>query len=314
MGYVAGIEHRVSASSRIPVVLITGASAGLGLALTRKLLPLKWRLILTARADSLPRFTVAGIHSSDRVWLRPLDVTRAEERAAVVSEALEKWDGVDILVNNAGVAYRAVCEHVAEEDHRAQMDVNYLGPMDLIHRVLPRMRERREGRILNVSSVSGMMAMPTMALYSASKFALEGATEALWYEVRPFGIKVTLVQPGFIHSESFQNTRYTALSRAAVDAPDNPYYRHYQRMAGFIARFMERSRATPEAVATRMVHLMHARRPPLRMAATEDAHLFTWLRRMLPRRLYHEVLYRSLPGVRRWGHTEPGAPGGLGGG
>ena len=92
--------------------------------------------------------------------------------------------------------YRAVLEHVSDAERVAQMDVNYLAPMDLIRLVLPRMREKHAGRILNVSSVGGMMAMPTMAVYSASKFALEGATEALYYEVRPWNIRVSLIQPG----------------------------------------------------------------------------------------------------------------------
>lgn len=289
------------APTRQPVVLITGASAGLGLALSKRLLKGHWRLILTAREASLPRFRGAGIVESQTCWIRALDVTSAEQRRAVVEEAEERWGGVDILINNAGVAYRAVCEHVEAADHEEQIRVNYFGPMELIRLVLPAMRERRDGRIINVSSVGGMMAMPTMALYSASKFALEGATEALWYEVRPFGIRVSLVQPGFIHSESFQNTRYTQRSKAAAEDPGNPYSAHYLHMAGFIARCMRQARVTPETVAAKIVRLMTAKHPPLRVAGTDDAHLFGWLRRILPRRLYHEVLYRSLPGIRKWG-------------
>jgi hypothetical protein len=121
--------------------------------------------------------------------------------------------------------------------------------MELIRLVLPGMRRKRAGRIINVSSVGGMMAMPTMALYSASKFALEGATESLWYEVRPWNIHVSLVQPGFIHSDSFRNTRYTEASRQAEKDSANPYYPHYRQMATLITRLMERTSATPEGVA-----------------------------------------------------------------
>jgi short-subunit dehydrogenase len=105
-------------------------------------------------------------------------------------------------------------EHADIDERHAQHEVNYHGPMELVRLVLPTMREKRRGRIINVSSVSGMVAMPTMASYAASKFALEGATEALWYEVRPFKIRVSLVQPGFIRSSSFQNTRLTRLPRS----------------------------------------------------------------------------------------------------
>ena len=282
-------------------VLITGASAGLGLALAKELLPTDYRLILTARESSLPRFAAAGIDEDDRVWLRPMDVTDKAQRCAVVAEAESRWGGVDILVNNAGVAYRSVVEHVAEQERLAQMQVNFLGPMHLMRLVLPTMRRKRHGRILNVSSVGGMMAMPTMAIYSASKFALEGATEALWYEVRPWGIHVTLIEPGFIRSPSFENTRYTTDSRRSFEDDDAAYHAHYEHMAPFIERIMNFAKSTPCTVARRIVKTMRRRSPPLRVAATIDAHLFALLRRLLPRGLYHSVLYRTLPHIKTWG-------------
>lgn len=285
-----------------PVVLITGASQGLGLVLTRHLLARdRYRLVLTARAGSLPRFAAAGVREGPDVMLWPLDVTLEPEREATIAEATRRFGGVDVLVNNAGVAYRAVVEHVSEAEFIAQMAVNYEAPMDLIRLCLPYMRARRAGRIINVSSVGGMMAMPTMAIYSASKFALEGATEALWYEVRPWGIHVSLVQPGFINSRSFENTIYTEASRHSATHPDSPYAAHYQEMSGFIARMMRRVPATPESVARKIVHTLERKHPPLRVAATIDARLFALMRRFLPRRFYHWLLYRSLPHIREWG-------------
>lgn len=289
-------------------VLVTGASTGLGLALARRLLATDHRLILTARAGSMARFAEHGIVEDERVHLRVLDVTAAAERHAVVEEADDRWGGVDVLVNNAGVMYRAVLEHVSDDERVAQMDVNYLAPMDLIRLVLPRMRARRAGRILNVSSVGGMMAMPTMAAYSASKFALEGATESLFYEVRPWNIKVSLVQPGFVHSEAYAMVRFTAESSLARDDIHAAYHAHYELMGPFIARLMRWSRATPDKVARTIVKTMRRRHPPLRVPATFDAHLFAWIRRWLPRPLYHWVLYRMLPDVRKWGHDEDDAP------
>jgi short-subunit dehydrogenase len=163
------------------------------------------------------------------------------------------------------------------------------------------MRARRSGRIVNVSSVGGMMAMPTMAVYSASKFALEGASEALWYEVRPFGIDVTLVEPGFIHSESFRNAHDTADSAHSIVASEDPYHAHYEHMGPFVERLMDWSRSSPEHVARRIERALTMRSPPLRMSGTPDAFLFQMLRRLLPRRVYHAALYRLLPGVSRWG-------------
>ncbi len=283
------------------VVLITGASTGLGLAIARKLIPTGHRLILTARSESIPRFADAGIHDGDRVWLRPLNVTHEAERRQVIAEAEAKWGGVDVLINNAGVAYRAVVEHVVDSERRAQMDVNFRGPMELIRLVLPHMREQRYGRILNLSSVGGMMAMPTMAVYSASKFALEGATESLWYEVRPWNIKVSLIQPGFIRSNSFERTLYTELSSVSSRSESDPYHLHYRHMTNFIRRCMQLSSSSPEDVARIVVKTMHRKNPPLRVSGTRDAWLFGVLRRLLPRRFYHAVLYRGLPRVNTWG-------------
>jgi len=293
-------EPRVGA----PVVLVTGASTGLGLEIARRLAAGPARVVLTAREASLPRLAQAGIEPCERIAILPLDVTDAAQRRAVVAEVEARFGRIDALVNNAGLMVRSVLEHVHDDERLAQMDVNFLAPMELVRLVLPGMRARRSGRIVNVSSVGGMMAMPTMAVYSASKFALEGASEALWYEVRPFGIHVTLLEPGFIHSNSFQNSRLTLESAHSVTAADDPYHAHYEHMGPFVAKLMDWSRASPEFVARRVERALTMRSPPLRMSGTPDAFLFSMLRRMLPRRMYHAMLYRCLPGVSTWGSRD----------
>lgn len=283
------------------MVLITGASTGIGLAVARALLHTNYRVFLTARESSVARFGAHAISESDRVRIRPLDVTSKEQRESVVAEADRDWGGVDILINNAGLAYRAVVEHVEEHERLAQMDVNFRSPMELIRLVLPGMRAKRSGRIITVSSVGGMMAMPTMAAYSASKFALEGAHEALWYEVRPWDVRVSLVQPGFVHSDGFQKVRYTPASDRSEHELADPYHEHYVNMGPFIAKVMRSSRATPESVAGIVLRTMQRRRPPLRVPATFDAFGFSLLRRIVPRSTYHWLLYRMLPRVDTWG-------------
>ena len=282
-------------------VLITGASTGIGLAMARTLTRTKYRVILTARQSSLPRFDIHEVGESENVRIRPLDVTNAEQRQAIIAEADRDWGGVDILINNAGVSYRAVVEHVDEKERLAQMDVNFRSPMELIRLVLPGMRMKRTGRIITVSSVGGMMAMPTMGAYSASKFALEGAHEALWYEVRPWGIRVSLVQPGFVHSDGFQKVRYTPKSDRSEHEVAEPYHEHYVNMTPFIGKVMRSSRATPQSIANVVLKTMRRRRPPLRVPATFDAFGFSVLRRLLPRSTYHWLLYKMLPRVDTWG-------------
>lgn len=283
-------------------VLITGASSGLGLALTRELLLRPdYRLVLTAREESIPRFADAAIDETDRVHIRQLRVNEDTERRALIAEIDEKWGGVDILVNNAGVAYRSVVEHIRQAELARQMEINFDAPLQLIRLVLPGMRKRKFGKIINISSVSGMLAMPTMSPYCASKYALEGITEALWYEVRPWNIRVTLVQPGFIRSDSFKNTRLTEKSEASFEDDHEPYHDHYLGMDSLIKRFMDSAFATPEKVARKICRVMDSSRPPLRVPATIDAYAFNMLRRLLPQRVFHLVLRRALPGVSKWG-------------
>lgn len=287
--------------SRSQTILITGATQGIGLATARRLLDTEHRLILTARESSLDRFAEAGIEASDRVRLRALDVRDDAQRRAVIAEADRDWGGVDILVNNAALSYRSVVEHVRREERLAQMGVNFRAPMQLIQLVLPGMRAKRAGRIITLSSVGGMMAMPTMAVYSASKFALEGAHESLWYEVKPWGVHVSLIQPGFVNSSGFKRVRYTIDSESSEHDPCENYHNHYASMAPFIGKLMTRTWATPDSVARKIIKTMFRRSPPLRVQATIDATVFGLLRRWLPQRLYHWVLYRSLPQVKTWG-------------
>ena len=287
-------------------VLITGASTGIGLATARALCGTSYRVILTARKSSLPRFEAHVVSELPHVRIRALDVTKPEERQAIIDEAERDWGGIDVLINNAGVTYRAVVEHVVEEERLAQMAVNFRAPMEMIRLVLPGMREKGAGRVITISSVGGMMAMPTMAAYSASKFALEGAHEALWYEVKPWGIHVSLVQPGFVDSDGFQRVRYTPQSDRSEHELADPYHEHYVNMSPFIGRLMRMSPATPESVAKVVLKTMRRRRPSLRVPATFDARVFAFLRRILPRGAYHALLYRMLPNVRTWGPREEG--------
>ena len=280
-------------------MLVTGCSSGIGLALAHRLSG--WdaaRLVLTAPERSLGVLGKEGVSADERRLILPLDVVDLEQRRAAVDAALARFGRVDVLINNAGVAYRSVAEHLMPRDAFEQIAVNFLGPMDLARLVLPGMRERRFGRIVNVSSVSGMMAMPTMGAYSASKFALEGASESMWYEMRPWNVHVTLVQPGLIHSDSFRRTRLSTGARRASGDPRDPYAAVYAGMAPFVEGLMKRAFATPDVVARRILATLERRHPPLRMSATIDARLFYLLRRLLPRRVYHEVLYRMLPHVR----------------
>ena len=288
----------------VTTIFITGASAGIGLALAKLLRAEPHRLVLTARAASLPRFAEEGIFPGERTLILPLDVTSAAERHAAIRAVEERWGGVDVLVNNAGLSYRAVAEHVTEAERLAQLDANFLGPMELTRLVLPHMRTQRYGRIINISSVGGMTAMPTLSIYSASKFALEGASESLWYEMRPFNVRVSLVRPGFINSDGFRKTRFTAEGQRAFRDVNDPYHAHYANMDELIEGLMTLTFYTPQDVAETILEVIEHKNPPLWVSGTLDATLFDALRRLLPSGLYHRLLYAGLPRIWRWG--QPG--------
>lgn len=293
-------EHKKAQQNYKPVVLVTGCSSGIGLALAKKLHEkTEYRVIVTAREKSVEKIRNI-FREDDRFLIRVLDVTSTENRQSLIHEISKLWGGVDVLVNNAGISYRSVVEHMTAKDELLQMDTNYLGPMGLIRLCLPHMRETGRGKIINVSSVSGMLAMPTMSSYSASKFALEGACEALWYEMRPFGVKICMVQPGFIHSRSFENVYHTDQSDPTRNW-SGPYRDFYQNMTPFVERMMNMSLTTPEKIADIILKVMEKEHAPLWIPATLDAKLFYYIRRAFPRRLLLPFLYWCLPRARTWG-------------
>jgi short-subunit dehydrogenase len=282
-----------------PVILVTGCSSGVGLALAELLYSqTQYRVIVTARKKSLETLQIK-FEQNERFWIRALDVTSEENRRALVEEVEAAWKGVNILINNAGISYRAVLEHMTEKDELLQMSTNYLGPVNLIRQVMPGMRRIGRGKIINVSSVSGMLAMPTMSSYSASKFALEGMSEALWYEAKPLGINVSLIQPGFIHSNSFKNVYYTEKSHPDA-AAGKVYADYYENMTPFVEKLMNKSFTNPHSLAKLILKVIQTENPPLWIPATLDAAAFSYLRRLIPRRLLLPLLFAFLPNSRRW--------------
>jgi len=282
-----------------PVILVTGCGSGVGWAVAKMLFKMpQYRVVITAREKSVIKLRENFIEN-DRFLIRTLDVTSEFQRETLMDEIKTIWGGVNVLVNNAGISYRSVVEHMTETDEVRQMSTNYFGPMGLIRLVLPKMREQGRGKIICVSSVSGMLAMPTMASYSASKYALEGACEALWYECRPLGIDISLIQPGFIRSRSFNNVYYTEQSDPK-NSKTGPYHDYYENMVPFVEKMMHRSLSHPQKIA-QIIRTIQTERPQLWIPATLDALLFYYIRRIFPRRWLLPFLFLCLPGARHWG-------------
>lgn len=283
------------------VVLITGCATGLGKALVETLArnPI-YKIIVTARAHRIEQLR-EQFHESENLLIRELDVTNESNVYSLVNEIANLWGRIDVLVNNAGICYRSVVEHMDRESEMIQLETNYLGPMSLVRSVLPIMREQMSGHIINVSSVSGMVSMPTMGSYSASKHALEGASESLWYEAKPYGIKVSLVEPGFINSDSFKNILLPKKAKLSAKLK-GPHSEYYKSMAPFIEGLMRWAFATPESIAHKIEKLIEQKNPPLRLRVTLDAVVFSIIRKLLPESIFHKVMFMLLPGSRLWGH------------
>jgi len=278
-------------------VLITGTSSGLGKELVHTLSEAGFFVIATARLKSVETAKKA-FKLLKNVVVYPLDITQMHTHKSFISQMVMAHGAIDILINNAGIAYRSVFEHISEEEENHQMTTNYLGAMELTRCVIPFMREKKSGHIINVSSVGGMMAMPTMAAYCASKFALEGATESLWYELRPWNIYVSLVEIGFVKSKSFTHIYFPKQYLSGLDNTYDLYYKHMER---FVAKMMLSSPSTPHTISKRILKKLILRKhPPLRLSGTWDAKFFFYMRRYIPRRLYHYILYKCLPGIKEW--------------
>jgi NAD(P)-dependent dehydrogenase (short-subunit alcohol dehydrogenase family) len=176
------------------VWFITGCSTGFGRELARLVLDRGYRAVITARDPGTIRDLTAG-HEGHALALK-LDVTDKEEVAEAVKWAESAFGSIDVLVNNAGYGYVGALEESEESEVRALMETNFFGLTRMIHSVIPGMRHRRRGNIVNISSLGGLVGLPGVSYYNASKFAVEGLSEALAKEVAPLGIKVLLVEPG----------------------------------------------------------------------------------------------------------------------
>lgn len=181
-------------SSTTPVWFITGCSTGFGRELACAVLARGWRCVATARNKASLADLADG--ASDRLLTLDLDVTDQKQIAATVEAALKRFGSIDVLVNNAGYGYQTAIEEGVEAEIRAQFDVNVFGLFAMTRAVLPSMRARRKGHVLNITSLAGLAGYAGSGYYAASKHAVEGWSDSLAIEVEPLGIKVICVAPG----------------------------------------------------------------------------------------------------------------------
>ena len=174
-----------------PVWFITGCSTGFGRELAKHVIERGYPTVVTARNPD----DVKDLAAKGEALVLKLDVTNRTQSDEAIKAAEENYGHIDVLVNNAGIGYFAAVEESEEEQVRRMFDINVFGVGRMIHAALPGMRKRHKGFIVNLSSIGGLRSFPSVGYYNATKFAVEGLSEALWQEVEPLGIKVMLVEP-----------------------------------------------------------------------------------------------------------------------
>ena len=242
--------------------LITGCSTGIGREIARAALEAGHSVAVTARnvdavADFVDQF-------GDRALALPLDVTNRDQITSAVGEVEKAFGGIDVLVNNAGYGYMAAVEEGEDAEVRKLFDTNYFGVVDTLKTVLPGMRARRSGHVINISSMTGLVANPPNAYYSSTKFALEALTEALAKEVGPLGIKVTAIEPGAFRTD------WAARSMQESSPPIGDYDDNVGARKTLIKQFADHLPGDPRKVAEAVLMVAGLDEPPLRLLLGRD--------------------------------------------
>ena len=244
------------------VWLITGCSTGIGREVATLALDQGYRVVVTARKPEAVADLVAP--HGDRALALALDVTDRAQIAAAVAAAEDAFGGIDVLVNNAGYGYMAALEEGEDEEVRRLFDTNYFGVVDTIKAVLPGMRSRGRGHIINMSSMTGLVANPPNVYYSSTKFALEAVTEALAQEVASFGLHVTAIEPGAFRTD--WGTRSMKESAAPIEA----YAETVGARKELIKAFADKLPGDPRRVADAVLQIARDQDPPLHLLLGQD--------------------------------------------
>lgn len=254
--------HRTSALAEKPVWFITGCSSGFGRELASHVLARGYRAVVTARNPD----EVKGLADRREALVLKLDVTDQGQVDAAIKAAEDTFDRIDVLVNNAGIGYFAAVEESEEDQVRIMFEINVFGLSRMIHAALPGMRKRRKGYIVNFSSIAGLRSFPSIGYYSATKYAVEGLSEALWQEVEPLGIRVLIVEPsGFRTDWAGRSANETGRPIDDYATTAGAWRRQVRAMSG-------RQPGDPVRAAQAIVKVIESPNPPHHLLLGNDAY------------------------------------------
>jgi NAD(P)-dependent dehydrogenase (short-subunit alcohol dehydrogenase family) len=245
------------------VWFITGAARGMGVDLAKAALDAGHRVVATAR-DAAKVTAALGEH--ENLLAQSLDITDAAASAAAVEAAVGRFGSIDVLVNNAGNFYAGYFEEISDEQFRAQMETNFFGPLNVTRAILPVMRRQRSGHVITITSAAGIIGQEFCAAYAASKFALEGWMESLRYDVQPYGIHTTIVEPGFFRTELLVEGASSIWPELSIDD-------YAERTTQTIAAWKSmngQQGGDPAKLGAALVTITAMETPPLRFVAGAD--------------------------------------------
>ena len=275
------------------VALVTGSSSGIGLLTAVELALDGYRVVATMRnLENRGRLEDAAQKAGvrDRLDLRRLDITEFESLAGAVEAIVRDHGRIDVLVNNAGFSSAGFAEDTQLHEIRDQLETNFFGNAAMTKAVLPIMRRQKSGHIIQISSVCGRAAPPMLGGYSASKFALEGWSEAVRIEVHSLGIRVVLVEPGSYDTDIWE--RNVKVAAGALD-PNSPNRERSQRFVEFV-KSRAKNRRDARQVAKLIVGIARDPNPKLRYLIGGDAKMQVWLKRILPWRTYERMIAKAV--------------------
>ncbi|MCU1533132.1 MAG: short-chain dehydrogenase/reductase [Arthrobacter sp.] len=245
------------------VWFITGAARGMGVDLAKAALDAGHRVVGTAR-DAAKVTAALGEH--ENLLALSLDITDAAASTAAAEAALGRFGRIDVLVNNAGNFYAGFFEEISDEQFRKQMETNFFGPLNVTRAILPAMRKQRSGHVITITSAAGIIGQEFCAAYAASKFALEGWMECLQYDVAPYGIHTTIVEPGFFRTELLVEGASSIWPELSIDD-------YAERTAQTIAAWKSmngQQGGDPAKLGAALVTIAALETPPLRFVAGAD--------------------------------------------
>jgi len=281
-------DHSYQSLNFKKVILITGTSSGFGMVTAARLASKGYRVVATMRDLSREGDLLQEVQErGGTVDVMRMDVTDVNSIEKCVEEVIQKYQRIDVLVNNAGYGVGGAFEDLTQEEICQNMEVNLFGVQNVTRAVLPQMRRQRSGRIINLSSISGLTVSPLFSAYNASKWALEAFSEALFYEVKPFGIHVSLIEPGTYPTKIFyDNAKYAK----RFDDGTSPYYVVSQSLKKRVMSYVDSSKKNPETIAILIEKLIEKRNPALRNLPDWESRIMAALRRFLPSCVYHGII------------------------